>query len=188
MSDDESLPLSALLSDPRHIDRRVCAMAVEFLRFLLLEHRAELLRFFPDLPAIPRLSCLQEVAESVQSASVDVGVLERLTQLMRTLEHESQDVRAGALSQLHSLFLERSQELDGYSLDGSYAETVSTLLSCLLRLSNHPSSDIQRLAGLCLGEPGRDGPCSSQRGGDAGGSSALRERTWSSAAGCWRPC
>ena len=141
-------------------DGDISASVLSFLRYLLIDHRDELSSHFQDLPMFPRLPALLSLSESIRSAVGELPLLDRVKQLMsRTnLGHESVEVRAGALEQLHSLFLDRRAELDAYSLDGSYAELISQLTAHLLRLCTDTHPDIQRLCALCIGELGAIDP------------------------------
>ena len=119
----------------------VSSCIVGFLSYLLIDHRESSRSFFQDLPVLPDVAALAVLNGSIKAELRALTVLERLKLLMsaRNLGHESAEVRAGALEQLHSLFIEHRVELDGYSLDGSYAELITDLTAHLLRLCTDPS-------------------------------------------------
>ena len=139
---------------------QLASAVISFLHYLLIDNRDALYGHFQDLPLFPSLPSLSALTASISSMQGSVPLLDRLQQLMgrSNLGHESVDVRAGALEQLHSLFVDRRSELDSYSLDGSYAELISELTAHLLRLSNDTTPDIQRLCALCIGELGAIDP------------------------------
>ena len=144
----------------REGDEELTSAVVSFLHYLLIDNRDALRSHFQDLPLFPSFPSLSALTSSITSAQQQLPLLDRLQHLMgrSNLGHESVDVRAGALEQLHSLFIDRRAELDSYSLDGSYADLISQLTAHLLRLSNDTTPDIQRLCALCIGELGAIDP------------------------------